>query len=30
MRDTLAGLVVPGMAVYADLIRDIFGSQTGS
>lgn len=30
MRDTLAPLIKPGMAVYEELKRDIFGSQTNS
>ena len=30
MRDTLASLVKPGMVVYDELRRDIFGSQAGT
>ena len=30
MRDTLAPLIKPGMSVYEELKRDIFGAQTNS
>ena len=30
MRETLAPLIAPGMAVYSELKRDIFGTPTGS
>ena len=30
MRETLAPLITPGMAVYSELKRDIFGAPTGS
>ena len=29
MRDTLAPLVKPGVAVYDELRHDIFGTETG-